>query len=184
MDNYTTEQWKPVVGYEGTYEVSDHGRVRSVDRVVATRNGHTRKYKSRMLSAAAGYAGYREVKLARSDKGKTRRVHDLVARAFIGAPRPRQIVCHIDSDPSNNNASNLRWDDHLGNSSDMVEVGRSTRGERAENHVLTEEMVRDARARWVPRKMTVKMLAAEYGVNHRTLGNAVRASGHSWKWLD
>lgn len=184
MDNYTTEQWKPVVGYEGLYEVSDHGRVRSLDRVVRMKNGVHRRLQGGALAPHMERRGYASVKLSKDGVMRTLRVHNLVARAFIGPPTEGQIVCHCDSNPSNNRASNLRWDTAQGNMDDMVAAGRAPWGARSGQAVLTDEIVRAARDRWVPRRVTIPMLAEEYGVNASTLKNALSKGGHSWRWLD
>lgn len=102
------EKWKDVVGYEGIYQVSDLGRVRSLDR----KTNYGRRCRGKMLSPAPGgrSGGYRSVQLFDLDgKGTRRYVHQLVAWAFIGAPLDGQQVNHIDEDPANNRADNLEW---------------------------------------------------------------------------
>lgn len=99
------EQWKPVVSYEGYYEVSDQGRVRSLDRV--QRNG--RFLKGRVMKQSPYLNGYMNIVLNVRQTPKNNLVHRLVAEAFIG-PRPEGLVIdHIDSNRKNNRASNLRY---------------------------------------------------------------------------
>lgn len=113
----TPEQWRPVVGHEGHYEVSDHGRVRSLPRTVADSRGHTRTYKGRVLKD--GGTEYPRVNL-----GSVRyNVHRLVLEAFVG-PRPDGMVaCHYDDNPRNNHVSNLRWGSYSDNARDQVRNG-------------------------------------------------------------
>lgn len=99
------EQWRPVVGYEGIYEVSDHGRVRSLDRF----NHIGRRYRGRVLRPSTDRGGYQRVVLSQNGNCKTAKIHSLVLEAFVG-PRPDGLhVCHGDSNPANNHLSNLRY---------------------------------------------------------------------------
>jgi len=111
-----SEIWKDVAGYEGAYQVSDRGRVRSVARKAWNGQAwHT--HKGRILKqSVAGKMQYRQVALCKDCKAKTQRVHALVAKAFLG-PCPGEYgkkagqygINHIDSDTSNNRAENLEW---------------------------------------------------------------------------
>ena len=119
----TIERWKPVNGHEGIYEVSSHGRVRSVDRTVNYSNGRVRHIKGRVRCATLDRYGYPIVDLWKQGKGQTRTVHSLVAEAFVG-PRPDGMqVCHNDGDPTNNRVDNLRYGTHSDNMLDRVRHG-------------------------------------------------------------
>lgn len=110
------EEWRPVVGYEGLYEVSSHGRVRRVD---ATARGPA----GRLLKLRLNQGGYPIVFLSRKSKQKLFRVHRLVAFAFLGNPGKGFEVCHADDVKHNNHVSNLRWDTHRNNMREMVKNG-------------------------------------------------------------
>lgn len=103
------EQWKDIPGYEGRYQVSDFGNVRSVDRHVrlSTLQGATQRLaRGKTLRSAPNASGHLSVVLGR---GNTRNVHALVALTFLG-PRPdKHEVLHIDSNPANNALTNLRY---------------------------------------------------------------------------
>lgn len=121
--NATQEEWRPVVGYEGRYDVSNLGRVRSVDREVLTRWG-PRLRKGKILAASINQrTGYRVATL--SDKQSGRKlyyalVHRLVLEAFVGPCPPGMECCHGDLDRSNAALSNLRWDTRSANTIDAV----------------------------------------------------------------
>lgn len=115
------ELWLPVVGYEGSYEVSSHGRVRSLDRVITTKSGHQRRYKGRMLAPALASNGYPVVNLGHSDN---RLVHRLALEAFVGPAPDGYECCHGDGNRTNNHLNNLRWDTSSANSHDIVTHGR------------------------------------------------------------
>lgn len=129
------EKWLPVLGFEGRYEVSDLGRVKSLirksPRILA---GKISKNRRRVILLYDGHGG-RHYRFA----------YTLVLEAFIG-PRPEGLVaCHWDGNSLNDNADNLRWDTLLANSDDSRRHG-TLRGAHAgvEHHgvKLSEEMVR------------------------------------------
>jgi hypothetical protein len=108
MPDATHETWKPVVGYEGLYEVSDRGRVRTVPRI---------------LKPGTLNHGHLHVNLWINRKGKTRTVHRLVAAAFIGPCPDGQEVRHLDGNPTNNAVENLKYGTRSENLLDRVRHG-------------------------------------------------------------
>jgi len=96
------EIWKSVVGYERIYEISDFGRLRSLDRL----SSDGRKLKGRLLNPHQNKLGYRRAPLG--GRGKNRQqIHRLVVSAFIGKIPEGMVIDHLDGDPSNNHVSNL-----------------------------------------------------------------------------
>ena len=98
-----SEEWRPVVGYEGLYEVSSYGRVRSLDRF------YYRLHKGKVLSPTKDRYGYLTVTLNCNGKSKTIKIHRLVAQAFIENPDNLPQVNHKDEVKSNNCVDNLEW---------------------------------------------------------------------------
>lgn len=122
------EQWRPVVGYEGFYEVSDQGRVRSVDRTILKRDGITYLLRGRVLRQGITPSGYPKVLPSRDGVQVTLAVHGLVLEAFTG-PRPEGMeACHNDGNPLNNKLVNLRWDTPVANHRDRLKHGTLFRG--------------------------------------------------------
>lgn len=117
----TDEEWRPVVGWEGSYEVSDHGRIRSVPRVAT--NGSNRSGK--VLKPCDIGSGHLSVSLYRGSKRTHRQIHRLVCEAFHGPqPEDKPFVLHWDDVPDNNHATNLRWGTAKENSADSRRNGR------------------------------------------------------------
>jgi hypothetical protein len=118
-----TETWLPVVGWEGLYEVSDQGRVRSLNRIIVTKHGVRKRHCGRILAGGKRDAnGHLNVVLA-DDIHQTRQVHDLVLRAFYGSPPTGLIGRHINGKGSDNRLSNLCWDTCSQNAFDRVRHG-------------------------------------------------------------
>ena len=116
------EEWRPVVGWEGLYEVSDQGRVRSSDRTVHCKNGRTRRYKGRVLKLWKNSKGYLQVSLY--GKGETKKlVHRIVLEAFVGDCPEGLETLHIDGNPANNHVGNLKWGTSSENTLDTVNHG-------------------------------------------------------------
>ena len=107
--------WKPIKNYEGLYEVSDQGEVRSVNRTVVSKNGKHMKFKGSIKSQKISNNGYLRVRLSKEGKVKNHSVHRLVAEAFIGDIPDGYEVNHIDCNPLNNELSNLEIVTHLDN---------------------------------------------------------------------
>lgn len=118
-----SETWRQIPGFEGRYEVSDLGRVRSVDREVETSNGQVRRYSGVVLSPGRqNDFGHVTVMLGR--EGGSRCVHELVLLAFVG-PAPEGHECrHLDGNGSNNKLSNLSWGTKSQNGKDVTRLKR------------------------------------------------------------
>ena len=98
--------WKDVIGYEGSYQVSDTGLVKSLER----KDTIGRVVRERILRAGVNERGYEVVALRRGGKSNTRKVHQLVAESFLNHKRCglKIVVDHIDHNKLNNKAENLQ----------------------------------------------------------------------------
>ena len=103
------EEWKVIPGYEGLYEVSNCGRVRSLPRIVKARGTSQRRAFSRILKPYNNKLNYQYVALSKDGKPKTYSVHRLVATQFVPNPNNLPIINHKDENPRNNRADNLEW---------------------------------------------------------------------------
>lgn len=156
-----TEQWKGVPGYEGLYEVSDLGRVRSLPRADAP---NKKTAQGRVLSDRCRKGKYQAVHLYKLGKCQTPYVHHLVLLAFVG-PRPNGAVgCHNNGNRLDNRSENLRWDSPLGNARDAAVHGTIRLGSRNPSAKLIEEDVVRIR----------EMIL--FGANRREVENVFRIS--------
>lgn len=106
------EAWKDIKDFEGLYQVSNLGNVRSLDRDVVTKNGKVRHYKGQIMSGRikkGEYQGYILYDLFKNNKRVTMRAHKLVAEAFIPNPNNHTEINHKDGNKQNNHVDNLEW---------------------------------------------------------------------------
>lgn len=119
------ERWLPVVGYEGLYEVSDQGRVRSLDRLVPHgRGGTMRRRKGQVLKPGLSSAGYETVTLG---KRGSHGIHVLMLTAFVGPCPPGHECRHLDDVRTHNRLPNLAWGTRSDNMKDMYRNGGRSR---------------------------------------------------------
>lgn len=167
------EEWRDVVGWEGLYEVSSLGRVRSL--IDGDRRGTFKREEPKVLKPTV-VRGYQRVDL-RHPNG-TMRVSRLVLWAFDRAPAADEQAAHTDGDTSNNRRDNLRWANPTENNRDKYGHDTMPVGSRHPSAKLTEPIVREARSRWAAGQQ-IKTLARECGVSERTMARALR--GETWK---
>jgi hypothetical protein len=136
------EEWRPIAEYDG-YFVSNHGRVCSVDRVVARSNGVPQFCHGRLLRPGAKADGHLTVSLTRYN---SKQVHALVLNAFVGPCPDGCEGLHRDDNPTNNHLSNLRWGTRSANLHDAVRNGKVPIGEGKPQAKLTDDAVREIRA--------------------------------------
>ena len=129
------EEWLPVPDYEGCYEVSNCGRVRSVDRTVTRSDGVVQKRRGKILASSPNTAGHLQVNLTKDGRGASTRVHRLVLLAFVGPCPEGMQACHWDDDKYNNHLSNLRWASGSDNLHDRVRNGRHHQARKKACHL-------------------------------------------------
>lgn len=167
------EEWRPVVGYEGLYEVSIFGRVR------CSAVGRGRVVGRVLRQSPRNNKGYLRVNLWNATQ-RNHFVHHIVAEAFVG-PRPDgQLVLHTNGSATDNRAENLRYGSHADNSADAKRHGTFRPGHvTGDAHgaaKLTAEIVRNLRAIIDP---NYAALAREYGVDEGAIRQAIK--GRTWK---
>lgn len=174
MSNLQEEEiWRSVVGYEGIYEVSNLGRVKSLDRIDAG----GRRWKGRIMANQTQKTGHKTLRLCQQAAYENYKVHHLVLHAFVG-PRPNGMeCCHNDGDPANNRLENLRWDTHKANSADRELHGQTIKGSQHVLAKLTEGQVLAIRAD----SRSNLAIAQDYGVSATTI--SFIKNRQRWGWL-
>ena len=182
MNNQLTpekmEIWKPVIGYEGFYEASNQGRVRSVVRTVAFgRKGGERNVGGVILKPVFGSRGYPVVNLTKPGSRRQLFLHKVILEAFTGGRPEGMECCHNNGDTSDARLENLRWDTRSGNHKDKRKHGTWQVGERANNVKLTNEIVLAIRRRG----LTASQARREYGLSKTNASRIVK--GVTWRHL-
>lgn len=170
------EVWKDIPGYEGCFQASDQGRIRSLDRYVPTKSRAglwtERFIAGQIIKPHKRKDHYYTLCLAR----KPFTVHRLVAITFLG-PRPEGFeVAHKDGDRANCKLENLRYSTHLDNLADMELHGTRHRGEKNYRAKLTEADIKEIRRR--AGSVFQRDLADEFGVGQATIWKII----HRERW--
>lgn len=117
------EEWRAIAGYEGFYEVSNLGAVRSLPRAVLRTDGQTTHLRGRRLRGCLGKNGYELVSLYFDLRMKKHYVHVLVATAFHARPEDAEVVRHLNGDRRDNRAENVTWGTYTENAADTLAHG-------------------------------------------------------------
>lgn len=117
--------WKDIEGYEGLYQVSNLGRVKSLERLVTQRPGvtYTRPEQIIKHNSGAKLKGYPNLNLCRNGRVVNALIHRLVAQAFIPNPDNKRCINHIDGDKNNFKISNIEWVTHSENTKHAFRTG-------------------------------------------------------------
>ncbi len=168
------EKWVPVVGYEGIYDVSDHGRVR---RMKAGQGAVAGK----ILKSCINTGGYPQIQLRKNGAMHTISLHRLVASSFIGPCPSGKEINHLDGDKTHNYPYNLEYTTHKENHRHASHIGllNPARGERCPRARLTEQDVHTIR-RLLPIQSQAS-IARKFGVVRQAIFAISR--GFSWGWL-
>lgn len=125
-----TELWLQVKGYEGLYQVSNTGKIRSVDRWIDRSDTKTKVfYVGQIIKETFDKRGYKNVYLSINSNAKRFRVHRLVAIAFLDNPENKSQVNHKDGDKQNNHVDNLEWSTDEENRNHAIEHGLHVKNE-------------------------------------------------------
>lgn len=156
-----TERWLPIIGYEGLYEVSDHGRVRRIAAEVPHR-GRTLFVRERMLIPLGNaQTGLRAV-LSQSGKTKMFLIHRMVAVAFLPNPTNLPNINHLDFDRTNNLLSNLEWCTQAENLNHSARAGRMSKR-------LTADQVVEIKVRLAAGGESHDAIGKRYGVSQAAI---------------
>ena len=171
------EIWKDIPGYEGYYQVSNFGLIRSCDRLVVAANGRTRFIKGKMIRSSYNNKGYLITHLCKNGVIQGKCVHHFVALVFLGARPKGMDIDHINEDKTDNRACNLRYMSHHDNAS------RSTKGKfRKKSHAMecnprTKVVLGFKEGKLSERIPCAKYLTDMYEINYSTLRHHLQNGG-------
>lgn len=170
-----TEEWKDIKGFEGFYQISNLGRVKSL-----VRKGTPKEIILKQQTNAYGYwqVGLRKPKM----QIKFRRPHRLVAEAFIPKVEGKNYINHKNGIKKDNRIENLEWCTFKENSDHAWRTGLiDNRGENMGWAKLTQQQVNEIRSKYIPRKYSMRKLAKEYKVSYGAI-NAI-INNKNWRTI-
>jgi hypothetical protein len=172
------EIWKDIKGYEGKYQVSSIGRVKSLQRISTFNN--SKGLKKEIIIKTWNEEGYIRVKLSNNSVEKTYRVHRLVANEFLQNPFNKSQVNHKNGIKTDNSVENLEWCTNKENMKHAIETGlKDQKGIKHHKCKLTEEQVLEIRK--IGFSETRMSLSKKYGISRTNVLGIIR--GKFWKHL-
>ena len=171
------ETWKPVTGFEEGYQVSDLGRVKSIN--------YNRTRKEKILKPSICLNGYCKVVLCKDGKIHHKRVHRLVAEAFVDNPNLSPEVDHINTDRLDNRADNLRWVSHRENKNNPLSILNSSKAHKGKGKKPVSQFSKDGKLikEWPSALDAGKRLGiAQQSICSCCRGRRITAGGFIWKF--
>ena len=176
------ESWKPISGYDGFYEVSNFGKVRSINRNVYHTSNKCMMNRSGRVLADGPYGAYKSVALCKDGGTDVRHVHVLVLEAFSGSRQSGMQCRHLNGNKLDNRIENLRWGTRAENEHDKIALGEILMGEDHGCAKVTEEEVRLIRRLRDRAGTTYKDLGAMFGLTASGIYRIVKRK--TWAWLE
>ena len=169
------EVWKDITGYEGYYQVSNSGNVKSLDRVVKHRTSGFLTLKGKLLKPRKSTQDRKYVDLNKNKKAKRFYIHTLVAQTFIGERPKGYDICHINGNNQDNRLENLRYDTKGQNQIDIYRQG----GKHGLGK-LSIEQVLEIRQLYATGEYTHFELAKKFNVSQNTTQRVVKRQSFFW----
>lgn len=182
------EVWKDIEGYEGLYQISNVGNVKSLARAKKDTLGRIQSIKEKILKAAADKDGYFRVVLQKNGEKKNKIAHRLVAQAFIPNPDNKPQINHIDGNKQNNRLSNLEWCTLAENRIHAFNTGLQFVHKGEKNHLSKSVKQLDKDTNKLIRMFgSTREAERETGINHSHISKVCKkeyntAGGFKWEY--
>lgn len=173
------EVWKDIKNFEGMYQISNMGNVRSLNRVTYNKNGTKVNRVGKIKKQTIDNLGYFHVRLSKDSQTKTFRIHQLVAQAFIDNPNNYRCINHIDEDKTNNSIENLEW------CSSKYNLEYSGNTKKACNSNKKQVLQYDLKGNLIKEWESLKSIELELKYSHSAVGQCCRGntkSSHGYVW--
>lgn len=168
------EVFKDIPGYEGLYQISNFGKVKSLPR----KENH---FKEKVLTVRLDRGGYPVTFFRYKTKGKWIKIHRAIAMAFINNPLCKEVVNHIDGDKQNYNILNLEWVTDRENKDHAMTNRLYAAGEKNNGAKLKEEQVKEIRELYKTKKLTIRELSQKFDISWCSVQRITSYS--NWKYI-
>lgn len=181
------ETWKDISGFEGHYQVSDHGKVKNISRIVHGKLNSLRRIPERILSPRYDGHHYNKVVLHKDGIRHDVKIHRLVALTFIANPENLPEVNHIDGNPLNNHVDNLEWCTRRQNTMHAISIGLQII-KRGLNHPGIRPVIQySLEGKVIKRFDYIRQAANETHVSEYAIAQCLRgdnktSGGFKWKY--
>lgn len=177
------EIWKSIPGFEGLYEISSLGNIKSLDRYVNHNSTFKALKKGKILKQKINKLGYKSIVLYSKNKRFYKYIHRLVAIEFIDNPEDKQCVNHIDGNPYNNNVKNLEWSTYKENIKHALDndLMNPPIGERCAQSKIKKADVIDIRRAYSNTGIRQSDIARIYKLDQSTVSNIINRK--IWKHI-
>ena len=176
------EEWRDVADYEGLYQVSSEGRVKSLERTFIDKSGRKQTVKERILKPGMDKGGYLRIDLCASGKSRMFSVHRLVCQAFHDNPENKLDVNHINENKTDNRACNLEWSTRKKNCNHGTRNVRmaETKSKQVGQYTLNGELIKV----WSSATEAERRAGFDHSaISKVAIGKRKTAYGFRWKYV-
>lgn len=198
IPNLANEVWKDIIGFEGMYQISNLGRVKSLSRILTSKNGKQTYRSVRILKSCINLHGYYYVNLYKGAKQYPRQIHRLIAEAFIPNPHNYPFIDHINTVTTDNRIENLRWVTPKGNTNNSLTLAKIKESQRTLPYSVRRKRVAntmhkvcmlDANGVVLKEFECIADAAREMGVVNGAISNAClgvssKSCGYYWRYAE
>ena len=181
---FIEEIWKPVVGYEGIYEVSSLGRVKSCERTIIRSNGREINFPDKIMKPSINHKGYLIIDLRKNGNRQGGFIHRLVGKAFIDNPLNKERINHKNGDKTDNRVQNLEWVTNQENMAHAYKfLGRTNKAASESRKRIVEQLNGDGSI--VNIFESIKEAFDKTGINNISAvcrGIKQNAGGYKWRY--
>lgn len=184
--NFKVEIWRDVKDFEGFYQVSNFGRIKSLDRIIQQHHRNQRNvehiYKGKILKGNINKNGYITVDLHKKGKIKTFLLHRLIAETFIPKVKGKNIINHKDNNPTNNQVNNLEWCTQSENIKYAYEFGNKKPPHQ--KRIIQFDRNNNFICEWESQTQIERVLGIKQAnISKVCLGKRSQAGGYLWEFI-
>ena len=182
-----TEFWKDIIGYEGSYQISNLGNIKSIGRNIKYSNGIVVPYREKLLNGFVSTSGYKAIDLYKNNKRKKFYIHRLVAETFIDNPLNKPEINHINENKLDNRVENLEWCTSSENNLAGTVIERANETRKMKKTAFKKVAMCDLNDNIIQIFDSIEIAVKETGINRKTIynscNNKFKSRKYKWKYI-